>query len=528
MKKLNRTVIPIVLCSTALLLWAWQDSPTPCALPTYVQARSYIPIGGQWKGINYFPRGHQFYNMLNDWYAIDQITGKPVKDLVAEDMAMLNSHGFNFLHLYLWDNTWFGVGFEPVGKNPCSSANRQFEALDEFLFSAEKYGFHVGLHFTAKSPIENLWSDPSLEEAAKEGEALYEWTRTFIINLGPRHQNISFWGLAYALGPVANVEGNKNAWNLLFKSAYQKFYPLVKNSSPTGVQPKVAINLNLIFSASEDSFKYNWNPLNVQQQAMAMREMGLPDPDIYMLQLYNANSLQLARDLITMTGPALAKNALPLDPNKILAVEFGTSSSVVLNPAYGNNTSSSGDAHTPTTTLAGHSQWLNNTLCAFEKTGIKKLAYWTLYDARDFWQMPPFNLTEPEDLAWLGYWGLLSLDPTAEPKPSFKTLSDYYNNNLLVCLNPPRPILSLTTNRESLIQGETATLTWAAADVTRLTIEGSDGSLIQVSKSLGSVKVIPQKLGKVTYVLHGYNINENSISVRAEVSVNILVKLLRI
>lgn len=70
------------------------------------------PVAGQsWKGINYYPRGHEFYNMLNDWYNYDaNAGGYYVRNSVINDMALLHSNGVNFLHLYLWDSQFYGTG----------------------------------------------------------------------------------------------------------------------------------------------------------------------------------------------------------------------------------------------------------------------------------------------------------------------------------------------------------------------------------------------------------------------------------
>src|SRR5205085_8058648 len=100
----------------------------------------------------------------------------------------------------------------------------------------------------------------------------------------------------------------------------------------------------------------------VQRAGKVMIDMGLREPDLYMLQLYNANSLDLERDLKSLSGPASSRG-ISIAAEKLVAVEFATSSSLAP-PPYGNEIASSGDANTPTMDLAGHAQWLTNTLCA--------------------------------------------------------------------------------------------------------------------------------------------------------------------
>ena len=209
-------------------------------------------------------------------------------------------------------------------------------------------------------------------------------------------------------------------------SAYAKFDAAL--APVRAANPGTALlgtNVGFAVTQNADGYHYSWDWAAVQRAAQAVADMGLRQPDIWMLQLYNANSSDLARDLAALSGPASA-NGMSIPASNILAVEFATSSSLAPAP-YGNGYASSGDAWTPTTDLDGHAQWLVNALCAYRSAGLTKLAYWALYDAADFWSAYPFNDSD-KDLAWGGYWGLFALDPSAAAKPAWDVLVGYYES----------------------------------------------------------------------------------------------------
>src|SRR5438552_232676 len=75
--------------------------------------------------------------MLYDWYANDCPTstiarvgqagwvnctppnqGSPVSQIAANDLQMLNQNGFNYVHLYLWDQDLIGNGGQSTP--PCA------------------------------------------------------------------------------------------------------------------------------------------------------------------------------------------------------------------------------------------------------------------------------------------------------------------------------------------------------------------------------------------------------------------------
>ena len=187
-------------------------------------------------------------------------------------------------------------------------------------------------------------------------------------------------------------------------------------------------------------------------------------PDLYRLQLYNGNSLDLLTNGLNQLTPS------PVSADRLFVVEFGTSSSIdptTTDLRKANNVFSYGDKQEPTTTVAGQDQLVRNTLCAIQKAGIQKFAYWSSVDERSLWRNAPWNLSE-RDLAWYGYWGLKFFDS------SEKTLGDSianYNNNgvsALNCGDPPQPVVALKAIYDYYVINQLIDVTWTAGDFTQL------------------------------------------------------------
>ncbi|MDP3954289.1 MAG: hypothetical protein Q8Q06_02640 [bacterium] len=383
-------------------------------------------IDESWYGINYFPQNHQFYNMFYDWYTLDRQTGKLVYQIVENDLAMLSLCGFDFLHLYIWEEAWFQRGFKSLGSDPRDSDNDQWNALNEFVVLADKYGFKVGVHFANKTVIDKLQSGITKEEAVKLGEDYYDWASIFIKELS-RHENIVLWGFIYGFSPAPLAGGEENGWNAFFKSGYSKFDRLISSLRPKN---PALLGINLAIKVIPFKFgirtRYIWNTFELQRQAKVLTDMGLREPDVFMLQLYNHNDVDLKYALKDLTSGPLVREGISLDPKKIFVVEFGASSSLA-NPPYGNNIFGVGDSFSPSYDLNGHRSWLLRTLRAFNSFGINKMAYWTLYDAPDFWSGPPFNKTKDDpDFAWQSHLGLMPYGKNLKPKPAFWDISRFY------------------------------------------------------------------------------------------------------
>ncbi|PJE50373.1 MAG: hypothetical protein COV29_04335 [Candidatus Yanofskybacteria bacterium CG10_big_fil_rev_8_21_14_0_10_36_16] len=519
----------LYLVSCFLFIWVSSvlGQNGTCSLPEIKDSNSLrILLPRDWKGINYYPENHHFYHMLNDWWTVDEKTNLPVHQVVDNDMALMRKNGFNFLHLYIWDNVWFrelndwpGIGFNPIGQNPCLSNNDQFLALDDFITKARRHNLYVGISFVTKPVIDKLNSGITAEEAAKLGKNYYDWTSVFINSLAPRHRNILLWGFIYGFGPSPDA-GVENPWNVFYKNAYEPFYQLAKDTALYPGLGLVGVNLTMPSRQTEDG-SFVWDTKHAQKQAGIITEMNLPDPDIYMLQLYNANSLDLTKALKELSESKLDEKSKTIPYEKIFAIEFGSSSSFA-DPPYGNNMEGFGDALSPSFDAEGHAQSISNTLCALESVGINKLGYWTLYDAWNFWQKPPFNFDiNTFNLAWNGYWGLLPHTPSTQnqspPKPAFKTLSSFYKTKSLHCEVPPEPIVKLQLHKQTVLLDDIqkVTLAWTAAEARNLVLKNGNKE-IPLHGTAGRIELeISLKSGEeriITLVANNFNNNETIVS----------------
>jgi hypothetical protein len=505
--------LTLALAMTAALFAGLGGEPRAGALPA---------PPSQWKGVNYFPAGYYAWNMLNSWSS--------VQSAVDSDMATMAANGVNFLHLYLWDSDWGGVGFNPMPKTllgtpynpPNNSPNGQWAALDSFLSLAESHGLYVGLHFVSKYPIDTLNGlngNLDLNGAAQMGDDFATWANTFVSYFTPRHQNIALWGVTYALGPVVADPPLSSTWNVFFAHAYGGVYQVLRGSSSCQASGNglglIGINLGLSPQVPAGGFNYSWNTSYPQQAAAEMSGMGVCAPDIYMLQLYNAHSDDLAQMLTTLsTSPAAGGIAIPA--NQILAVEYATSSSMAAAP-YGNGVASFGDSYTPTTDTNGQAQWLTNTLCAFARTGVQKTAYFGYYDASSF-----YSGSSPADVAWPGYFGFFPLGGGAA-KPAWPVLSNYFTSGALACSPPQPPLVQLQASTTYVGAGYPVQLTWTASEVRQLQLSGVGNltpSNVDSCASLqggnceamseGVKTVYPPTPGTATYTLTGINSTSQS------------------
>ena len=128
-----------------------------------------------------------------------------------------------------------------------------------------------------------------------------------------------------------------------------------------------------------------------------------------MIQPYNANSWDLNAGLTSLSTGSVSDGLAP-SVAKLFVVEIATSSSLdstiaaVSSSSRANNVPSWGDWQTPTTTVSGQVQWLNNTLCTFSALGIQKMAYWSMYDPYTMWSTYPWQLSG-QDLSWNAFLG---------------------------------------------------------------------------------------------------------------------------
>lgn len=537
------------LIGTILLLGA--------ALP--VLATVPYPPPTTWKGINYSPRRHTFFRMLFDWDSWDSAAGKYVYQMADEDLTRLSQNGFNLLHLYLWDqqilrevsnSNNYNVGFVTAPGNPANSPNDQWENLNDFVTMAEDKGLFVALHFVSGRLLQRVRNDDDSATVASEYAA---WTGAFIQHLNSTHPhwNVLVWGLAYAFGPYPTDPNgvHSTTWKLVYKAVDD----IARQYSPApGVLGLVGANLafnelNPSGQNNSDGFVYprgsgyQWDWENSQETAAVMRTLLTAaygyqkDPDVYMLQIYHPNSYDLALSLNSLeTG--YHQGGLQVPANKIFVVEVATSSSLNSTPNGGNNIPYYGDSETPTTTQAGLSQWLTNTLCVLRGAGIYKTAYWSMYDPYTMWTDPPWSKTG-QDLAWNGFWGLAYELEAYGDKAAWSVLRSYYLNGALSCAYPfpsnATPLVSLTPSTSYYTVNQPVRVTWTAGEAATASLDRSHGGSYSCNpaqtSALSSTDIVGScaytdaaafyALGTQTVTFTGTNLASSSQNATASVTI---------
>ncbi len=527
------------------------------ALP--VLATVPYPPPTTWKGINYSPRRHTFFRMLYDWDSWDSAAGKYVYQMADEDLTRLSQNGFNLLHLYLWDQLAlrresnsqnYNVGFITAPGTPSSSPNDQWENLNDFVTMAEDKGLFVALHFVSYRLLDQAGEEDPATVAAEYAA----WTGAFIQHLNSTHQhwNVLVWGLAYSFGPYpGDPYGTySTTWKLVYKAVddiARQYSPapgvlglVGANLALNELNPSGRINNGTIFARGNG---YSWDWENAQETAAVMRTLLTAaygyqkDPDVYMLQIYHPNSYDLALSLNSLET-SYHQGGLQVPASKIFVVEVATSSSLNSTPSGGNGIPYSGDSQTPTTTQAGLSQWLTNTLCVLRGASIYKTAYWSMYDPYTMWTDPPWSKTG-QDLAWNGFWGLVYEDENYGDKPAWSVLRSYYLNDTLNCAYPfpsnATPLVSLTPSTSYYTVNQRVRVTWTAGEAATASLdrshEGSYGcrpsqpNLISPTDIVGSCAYSDAAafytLGTQTVTFTGTNLASSSQNATASVTIGL-------
>jgi hypothetical protein len=500
-----------------------------------------------WKGVTYSPRRHTFFRMLYDWDLYDSTAGKHVYTMADEDLTRLSQNGFNLLHVYIWDrellqsvNSSEPAGFETV---PSNSANGQWDNLKDFVAMAESKGLYVAIHFADGRVLRRLsemGGNPMMtpEIAATE---FANWAGLFIHHLTPAHNNIVMWGVSFALGPAPGDPNNN--YSKTWAKCSKKVADIVAARTPstTGVLGLVAANLAFeLLDASSNVHDntsilprgagYVWGWEMAQRRVKTMRdaltvEYGYTkDPDIYMLQLYNANSADLRTSLNSLLGGTVSGGLAP-SLSKLFVVEFATSSSLQsalfnsVNDSKGNDVPSWGDAQVPTTTVAGQAQWLNNTLCAFNGVGFQKMAYWSMYDPYAMWTGSPW-LQTGQTLSWNGFWGLIYEGESYGDKPSWSTLRNFYANGSLSCpitQNSSVPILAILATSNYYTSAQPIRLYWNVGDNVSLAANSGHGSSFSCSDNQTTALSTSSLVGSCgfTDINPNYSIGPRTVSLTA-------------
>jgi hypothetical protein len=454
---------------------------------TFVPA---LAVPDQLKGIDYSPRRHSYFRMLYDWNDTDSVSGQKVSSMVDADLYMLSQNGFNLVHLYLWDQTLLKLvspnepsGFVDAGGDPSTSPKDQWLNLNDFVTKAEKYGLFVELHFASGWLINNISHASPSSVASTYGA----WVEGFMkyLNSTNSHKNVLIWGMAFSVGPV--VSDPTGTWSLTWQQVYVKVDQLAQQYSPSpGILGLVGTDLNFAKPENvvlrDSGYAFDWQDL--QRQAYTMRSLltsaygTTKDPDLYLMQIYHANSYDMNSALRDLTTNTSVSQGIKVAANKISVVETATSSAMN-NPPEGTQIPAYGDWNAPVTTVPGQASWVQYDFCMLRSLGIQKTAYWALYDPYTMWTGSPWSYTG-QDLSWNGFWGLSFEPESAGQKNSWSILRNYYYSGSLTCpssLAYATPILSLTATSTYYTLAQPVRVTWTAAEAASLSInQGGDNT----------------------------------------------------
>ena len=280
--------------------------------------------------------------MLYDWYTQDCTTltekqscvsGETVETVVANDLSKLSQSGFNFIHLYLWDQDSLeypvlatsspGPGFvgwdnggpaaspaNPLGPNDLF--HNQWTALQAFANLAKTYNIGLMLEFDAQRPVEeiNLGScghmdcnNQSLPNStcpagypcttfthASIGCSYASWVNSFVNSL-EQYQSVLVWGHGYSL-PYSSSDDFWQASCNSSGGAYQQITTqLLQNpyTNPAG-RPLFAIAVKYSTATGPSSSGFSPYPVDWADAQLAaygwlhLSNSQMP-PDFYTFQL---------------------------------------------------------------------------------------------------------------------------------------------------------------------------------------------------------------------------------------------------
>jgi FG-GAP-like repeat len=467
------------------------------------------------KGVNYFPRGHAWWSMLYDWYTQDCATstvpascssGQTVGTIVSNDLQMLHQNGFNFIHLYLWDQDiaqaalhgstapLVSSGFQAPGfagwddggpqSSPANSlgphdgSHNQWTALAEFVSAAKNNGIELFLEFAVSRPGKEI-SPPNSFSPAAVGANYAGWVNAFFDHVAI-YQDVLIWGITYGTGQGVTGPFWQAAYPAISTHFQQNLY-----SIPAG-RALLAVDANFTGPSGSEVQPvlsgYQWNWQTTQSEAYQWQQYAAP-PDLYSFQLWNANAGDLQAALECVAGQAnsfcstpaqtCGAQCAPIPFSKMVTTEFGTGSSLESSP-IGNAIASYGDANTATTTAAGQRDWLTQTLCVMNRFNILNTGYFGLYDSASWWEQD-FNHTGVQ-LAWDGYWGLLSEVSSFNSfgangiKPAWGAMNGFNPGACPASNIPATPVIAMQADAAYYTVNDIARLTYSAANVTSLSL----------------------------------------------------------
>ncbi len=328
-------------------------------------------------GFNYFPRGHAFPRMLYDWSSDDCSTstiaqtgngawvgcagsqgGSPVSQIAAADLQTLSQNGFNFVHLYLWDqdllynnvaagpptckrnpplnsvNTGPGfVSFQdsytPSLQGPSSSPNDQWDALASFVGKAQSAGAGISVFLElatarvyneldqiapANVPNGNggcMASSPSLTTMQQSQIALLAadyaaWVDLFIDKVAS-HPNVLVWAVNYGIPGTDGTAGT--AATIFWQNAWPAILTHLAQDYPSN-RPRLALDLDLPSSGlpadgdvAAQLSPYQWNWQLAQIEAYGWQALGI-QPDNFAIQAYTPSHADFQTAVNCVAGTA--------------------------------------------------------------------------------------------------------------------------------------------------------------------------------------------------------------------------------
>ncbi|MGO9259078.1 MAG: putative Ig domain-containing protein [Bryobacteraceae bacterium] len=464
------------------------------------------------KGVQYFPRGHAWWSMLTDWSSYDCATSTLgssdcqsntlVSTIVQTDLQTLHNSGFNFIHLYIWDEDlvqdifqgkgfyqssivtcetcWPGFAGWDDGLNPQNSEDNQWGALKEFVSMAQALGIWVEIDFAASRFVKEVETIEQMNPTTVGGY-YGSWVGQFVSALATYH-NVLIWGLDWNMAgdnPSDSYLATTNStWAAFWTAAYSAaLQAVLANPYPQG---HALLAMDSYFGHPENGgvggispinhgYTYNWD--TTQQYAYNFKAATGYTPDRWLLFVYGPNvedinaNLQCLADTPSSSNPLCTTSSNPRSncgtggnqacPTTPTTTGCGngpcnaipTSDLVVREWVMSSGVTSGplsapwyGDQETPVGTTAGQSQWLADTLCAISGLGIPAYSWYGLYDSASWWPTNYPGIT-PLEITWDGYFGLIPEPLGSSPKPAFSALQ--YGSS---CPTPSTPALAFWTD----------------------------------------------------------------------------------
>ncbi|MGO4883128.1 MAG: hypothetical protein ACLP59_20235 [Bryobacteraceae bacterium] len=312
------------------------------------------------------------------------------------------------------------------------------------------------------------------------GSSYASWINQFIAYLQSYH-DVLIWGPSWGLQNPAPSPQNTSTWNVFWANALPSILATVQQYPYTSPPGRALL---MVYSGFAGIWPtdvqailsgYQWPWMATQQGAYYWTQyVPAAPPDLYAFGMYNANAADMEANLGCVAGQAnsavcntpTCSTCTAIPYSKMFVTELATGSSFAGSP-IGNGLAYFGDDQTPTSTAAGQAQWLSDTQCVLNRHGIAATGWYGLYDSASWWEK--YTSYTGDQIAWQGYFGLSSEYSTYGNKPAWNSMLGYPGSCPSGSL-PPAPVLALYTDAAYYTNGDPATITYTAADVTSLSL----------------------------------------------------------